>query len=433
MSMLIVGASHRTAPVELLERLAGDVDAAAKVRRSALDSPNVTEALVLATCNRFEVYAEVDRFHGGVEDVSSVLAARAGIAIDDIVSALYVHYDDAATAHLFDVAAGLDSMVVGESQILGQVREALRQAQDDQSAGPAVNALFQQGLRVGKRAHAETGIDRAGASLVSVAFDDAAEVVGPIGGSRVCIVGAGSVASLAAATAMRRRAGDIVIASRTLEHAERLAARVGGRAVGLDAVGSALRDTDVLVSCTAATGLIVSAQDVADAMAARAVEAPLAIVDLALPHDVDPSVGELPGVTLLPLQGLADSVHNGAVADDVAAVREIVAEEFSSYLAARAGARVAPTVVALRTMATGVVSVELERLFSRLGELTDDQRDEIAQAVRRVADKLLHEPTVRVKELAGKAPDSSYADALAELFALDRSAVEAVTKAGDAS
>jgi glutamyl-tRNA reductase len=326
MSMLIVGASHRTAPVDLLERLAGDVDAAAKVRRSTVDSPNVAEALVLATCNRFEVYAEVDRFHGGVEDVSSILAARAGVPLDDVVSALYVHYDDAATAHLFEVAAGLDSMVVGESQILGQVRDALRQAQDDQSAGPAVNALFQQGLRVGKRAHAETGIDRAGQSLVSVAFDDASSVVGPLEGSRICIVGAGSVASLAATTAMRGKAAEIVIASRTIEHAERLARRVGGRAIGLDAVGAALRDADVLVSCTAATGLVVPAEVVADAMTARASETPLAIVDLALPHDVDPSVGELPGVTLLPLQGLADSVHNGSAAADVAAVREIVTE-----------------------------------------------------------------------------------------------------------
>jgi glutamyl-tRNA reductase len=431
MSMLIVGASYRTAPVELLERLAGDADAAAKVRRAVLDSPNVTEALVLATCNRFEVYAEVDRFHGGVDDVSSLLAERAGVPLDDIVPSIYVHYDDAATAHLFEVAAGLDSMVVGESQVLGQVRDALRQAQDDQSVGPAVNALFQQGLRVGKRAHAETGIDQAGPSLVAVALDEAAAVVGPLEDARLCIVGAGGVAALAASTAIRRGARDVVIASRTVEHAARLADRIGGRAVGLDGVGAAVRDADVVVSCTAATGLVVQAEVVADAMTARAADTPLAIVDLALPHDVDPVVGDLPGVTLLSLQGLAESVHNGSAAHDVAAVRTIVAEEVASYLAARAGAGVAPTVVALRSMATGVVASELDRLFGRLGELTDEQRDEIARAVRRVADKLLHEPTVRIKELAGRAPESSYADALAELFALDSTTVEAVTKPGD--
>jgi glutamyl-tRNA reductase len=432
MSILVVGASYRTAPVELLERLTGGGDVASKLRRAALDSPLVTEALVLATCNRVEVYAEVDRFHGGVDHVSSLLAERAGLPLDDIVPALYVHYDDAATAHVFGVAAGLDSMVVGESQILGQVREALRQAQDDQSAGHAVNALFQQGLRVGKRAHAETGIDKAGQSLVAVALDDAAAVVGPLDGARVCIVGSGSVAALAATTAARRGAADIVIASRTAEHAARLAKRVGGRPVGLDHVAAAVSDADIVVSCTAATGLVVEAEVVAAALTARTRTAPLAIVDLALPHDVDPAVGELPGVVLLTLQGLAESVHNGSVAADVAAVRAIVAEEVTSYLAALAGSRVAPTVVALRTMATGVVASELERLYARVGELSDDQRDEIAQTLRRVADKLLHEPTVRVKELAGRAPESSYADALAELFALDRSAVEAVTNLGEA-
>jgi glutamyl-tRNA reductase len=432
MSILVVGASYRSAPVELLERLAGGGDdTAGKLRRATLDSPLVTEAVVLATCNRVEVYAEVDRFHGGVDHVSSLLAERAGLPLDDIVPALYVHYDDAATGHLFGVAAGLDSMVVGESQILGQVREALRQAQDDQSVGPAVNALFQQGLRVGKRAHAETAIDQAGPSLVSVAFDDAAAVVGPLDGARVCIVGSGSVAALAATTAARHGADEVVVAGRNQEHAARLAGRVGGRAVGLDDLIAAIGDADVLVSCTAATGIVVETSVVTAALAARTRPAPLAVVDLALPHDVDPAVGELPGVVLLTLQGLADSVHNGSAAGDVAAVRAIVAEEVASYLAALAGARVAPTVVALRTMATGVVASELDRLFGRVGELTDPQREEVAHTVRRVADKLLHEPTVRVKELAGRAPESSYADALAELFALDRSAVEAVTNLGE--
>jgi glutamyl-tRNA reductase len=432
MSVLVVGASYRTAPVEMLERLEADADAAAKVRRAALDSLNVTESLVLATCNRFEVYAEVERFHGGVEDVSSLLADRADVALEQIVPSLYVRYDEAATAHLFEVAAGLDSMVVGETQILGQVREALRAAQDDQTAGPALNALFQQGLRVGKRAHTETAIDRAGLSLVSVALDDAATVVGPLEGARVVVVGSGSVAALAATTVKRRGARSIVIVSRTPAHAERLAARVEGFGVALEDLGEAIREADLVVSCTAAVGVVVPADVVAAVMTDRTAETPMAIVDLALPHDVDPDVANLPDVTLLPLKGFAESVHNGPVAADVVAVREIVAEEVAAYIAARAGARVAPTVVALRSMATGVVSGELERLWSRIGgDITDEQRREIAQAVRRVADKLLHAPTVRIKELAGQLPESSYADALAELFALEHGAVEAVTKPGD--
>ena len=228
MSILIVGASHRSAPVELLEQLAVDADAAAKLRTAALHSDHVTEALVLATCNRVEIYAEVDRFHGSVEDLTALLVDRSDASLDDVVPALYVHYDEAAVDHLFSVAAGLDSMVVGEGQILGQVREALRMSQTEETVGPALNTLFQQGLRVGKRAHSETGIDRAGQSLVSVALEEATAAIGPLEGARVCIVGAGSIAALAAASVRRAGAGEITICSRTLANARRLAASVDG-------------------------------------------------------------------------------------------------------------------------------------------------------------------------------------------------------------
>ncbi|MDQ3095520.1 MAG: glutamyl-tRNA reductase, partial [Actinomycetota bacterium] len=215
MSILVVGASHRSAPVEILEQLAVDADGAAKLRTAVLDTAHVNEAAVLATCNRIEVYADVDRFHGSIDDLTALLVQRTDLSADALTASLYVHYDEAAVAHLFSVAAGLDSMVVGESQILGQVRAALRSGQDDASVGTTLNALFQQGLRVGKRAHAETGIDRAGQSLVSVALADAVEVVGPLEGLRVLIVGAGSVAALAAASARRAGVGEIVVLSRT--------------------------------------------------------------------------------------------------------------------------------------------------------------------------------------------------------------------------
>lgn len=431
MSVLIVGMSHRTAPVDLLEELALDQHGSDKLRAAVLDSAHVSEAVVLATCNRIEIYAEVDRFHGSVEDLTRLVVDHAESPLEQILGSLYVHYDDAAVSHLFEVVTGMDSMVVGESQILGQVREALRRGQAAETVGAALNTLFQQGLRVGKRAHSETDIDRAGQSIVSVALDDAAEVIGSVDGARVVIVGAGSVAGLAAASVRRLGAGSIVISSRTPEHASRLADRVDGRPAALADLADEIAEADLLVSCTAATGAVVGADVVASAMTARTSEEPLAIVDLALPHDVDPAVGDLPSVTLIPLKTLARSVHNGAAYADVLAVRSIVAEEVAAYTAAREAARVAPTVVALRTMATGVVAAELERLFGRLNELTDEQRDEVTQAVRRVADKLLHEPTVRVKELAGRAPDSTYAEALAELFALDPAAVDAVTRPGE--
>jgi glutamyl-tRNA reductase len=386
--------------------------------------------LVLATCNRIEIYAEVDRFHGSVEDLTTLLADYAHSTMEDVLGSLYVHYDEAAVAHLFEVATGLDSMVVGESQILGQVREALRQAQADSSAGASLNSLFQQGLRVGKRAHAETDIDHAGQSVVSVALAEAAEVLGALDRARVCIVGAGSVASLAAASVRRAAAADIVVCSRTPANAARVAASVGGRSAALDQVPQELSTADLVISCTGATGPVISADMVATAMAARDGR-PLVLVDLALPRDVEPLASTGEAVTVIALETLADSVHNGSALEDVASVKAVVAEEVTAFAAARDAARVAPTVVALRTMATGVVAAELDRLWARLGPLPAAQRDEIIKTVTRVADKLLHEPTVRIKQFAGRSPESSYADALAELFALDPATVEAVSRAGE--
>ncbi len=426
-----MGASHRSAPVELLERLAVDQTGAMKLRTAAMHSDHVSEALVLATCNRVEIYAEVDRFHGSVEDLTALLVDVADSSVDQVLPSLYVHYDEAAVDHLFSVATGLESMVVGEGQILGQVREALRWGQSDETVGPALNTLFQQGLRVGKRAHSETGIDHAGQSIVSVALEEAAEVIGSLEDATVCIVGAGSIAALAAATVRRAGAGTITICSRTLANAQRLAASAGGRAVAMTELGHELIDADLVISCTGATGVVVPEAIVSAALAQRAESTPIAIIDLALPHDVAPTSADLPGVTLIPLQSVAESVHNGSALGDVAAVKAIVSQEVAAFAAARDAARVAPTVVALRSMATGIVATELERLWGRLDGLTPAQRDEIIHTVRRVADKLLHEPTVRVKQLAGRMPESSYADALADLFALDPAAVEAVTRAGE--
>ncbi len=428
MSVLVVGVSHNSAPVSVLEQLAPDREDAAKLLRDVIDSEHVVEATVLATCNRIEIYAEVDRFHGSVEAVSRLLCERADEPPEDIVSAFYVHYDDAAVAHLFDVASGLDSMVVGEGQILGQVRDALRFGQESGSVGPVLNPLFQQALRVGKRVHAETEIDRAAPSLVSVALDAAAEHVGSVTGKRVVVVGAGSMAALAVSTVARLGAGDIAIANRTNSNATRLADQYGGRAIALSRLDRELAAADIVISCTGSAGVVLSLSRVAG-VRARASE-PAAIIDLALPHDVDPSVAELPGVALISLAVLAEELSLGSGAQDAAAVRAIVDEELSAFLAARRSANVTPTVVALRTMATGVVETEMERLASRLPDLDPDVRAEVELSVRRVADKLLHQPTVRVKELANETGALSYASALADLFSLDLKTVDAVTRPG---
>ena len=427
MSVLVVGVSHRTAPVSVLERLALDTSAVTKLVRDVADSEHVLEATALATCNRVEVYADVDRFHGSVEIVSRLLCERAGESPEDIVPHLYVHYDDGAVSHLFGVAAGLDSMVVGEGQILGQTRDALRLGQETGTIGPALNVLFQQALRVGKRAHAETDIDRAAPSLVTAALDRATEHVGPVPGKRVVVVGAGAMASLAVATVSRLGAADVVVANRTDAHAERLAEQYGGRVASLTAIDDEIAAADILVSCTGAAGVVLSLGRVAAAR--NHATQPLAVLDLALPHDVDPAVAELPGISLIGLSRLADELHGRDGGTDVTAVKEIVSQEISAFTAARRAASVTPTVVALRTMATGVVEDEVERLLMRLPDLDPQVRAEVELSIRRVADKLLHQPTVRVKELANESGAISYAAALAELFALDSDAVAAVTRA----
>jgi glutamyl-tRNA reductase len=425
MSVLVVGISHKTAPVPLLERVALDADGVQKLIHEISENEHVTEVAVLSTCNRTEVYAEVERFHGSVEAISQLIGDRAGKSPDELLEHLYVHYDDGAVSHLFHVAAGLDSMVLGESQILGQTREALRVGQDAETVGPSLNVLFQQALRVGKRSHAETGIDRVAPSLVSAALSRASAHVGDLAGKHVVVVGAGSMASLTVAIASRAGAASIVIANRTPERAVRLAAQYDARAIPLTELATASGPVDVLVSCTGAAGVLIDAEAISSR---RTGDRPLAVVDLALPRDVDPAVADLPGVRLIALDTLAADLQDAPGGADVDGVRDIVAEELSAFLAARTMKSVTPTVVALRTMATGVVQSELNRLGARLPDLDDVTRAEVEKAIHRVAEKLLHQPTVRVKELANHSGAISYAAALAELFSLDPEAVEAVTR-----
>jgi glutamyl-tRNA reductase len=426
MSVLVVGVSHRTAPVPILERLALDTAGAAALAGSISTQDHVLEATVLATCNRIEVYADVDRFHGSVESVSRLLCELAGEEAESVVPHLYVHYDDGAVSHLFHVASGLDSMVIGEGQILGQVRDALRLGQDTGHIGASLNALFQQALRVGKRAHSETDIDRVAPSLVSVSLQRASDEIGDLAGRRALVVGAGSMAGLSVATLIRTGVTDVVVANRTRSNADRLAELYGVISADLEALPELVRDADVLISCTGAIGLVLDSPQVAAARASAG--GPLAIIDLALPHDIDPAVGEIDGVYLHSLATLADEVNQASL--NVGGVRDIVAEEVSAFLTARRTANVTPTVVALRTMATEVVDAELSRLHARLPGLDEAVEKEVVQAVRRVAEKLLHQPTVRVKELANDPEPVSYATALAELFSLDPKAVQAMTRPG---
>jgi glutamyl-tRNA reductase len=469
MSVLVVGLSHRSAPVTVLERAAVSGDALAKLLHDVAAAEPVAATFVVSTCNRVEVYADVDKFHPGVSAICELLARHSAMGAGELTPYLYVHYEDRAVQHLLCVACGLDSMVVGERQIVGQVRQALAFAREQGTLGRTLDGLGSLALRTARRVHAETGIDRAGASLVSVGIELAAgrlrgsgggtaggssgtaapgTPVGPgtpagpgtaaasLHGLRVLVVGAGSMSSLAAATAARLGAARIVIANRTPERARRLAASVAGSCAGLRDLESEMARADLVISCTGAAGLVIGAGTVARALSRRGPAGsgparPLVLLDLALPRDVDPAAAGLAGVSLLDLESLQDAGTALAArhAESVAAARAIVAEELAAQSSARHAARVAPTVVALRAKAAEVVEAELARLGSKLGDLDGRARTEIARAMHRVVDKLLHAPTVRVKELAGSPGGDSYETALRVLFDLDPATVEAVTRA----
>ena len=437
MSVLAIGLSHRTAPVSLLERAALAPDAVSKLLQDAVTGDYSAEAVVLSTCNRVEVYAEVEKFHGGVSTLTELLARHAGVPLDELTPHLYVHYEERAVAHLFAVTCGLDSMVVGEGQILGQVRQALRTAQRAGATGQVLNELMQQALRVGKRAHTETDIDAAGQSLVAVGLELAELALHGLAGRRALVVGAGSMSSLAATTLTQYLLREIVVVNRTGAHAERLAARVGGRSAPLSALPAELAAADLVVSCTGAVGTVITADLVRAARVRRAqptlagpepLVAAQCMLDLALPRDVDAEVRTFDGVALVDLDRLSHVLAGDDRAADVEAVRRIVAEEVAAFLGWQRAVTVAPTVVALRAMAADVVRAELVRLAGRLPHLDAQDRDEIGHAVRRVVDKLLHAPTVRVKALAEEPGGDSYAAALRELFDLAPDTVAAVTR-----
>ncbi|MGW2345988.1 glutamyl-tRNA reductase [Streptomyces sp. NPDC001661] len=533
MSLLVVGLSHRSAPVSVLERAALNADTQAKLLQDTLAAEPAAEAAVLATCNRIELYADVDKFHAGVAELSTLLAQHSGVGLEELTPYLYVHYEDRAVHHLFSVACGLDSMVVGEGQILGQIKDTLARAQELHSAGKLLNDLFQQALRVGKRAHSETGIDRAGQSLVTFGLEQLAAgqpVDAWAAGKRALVIGAGSMSSLAAATLARAGVAEVVVANRTAERADRLVEILGeggtaARAVAMDAVADELTRADVAISCTGATGLVLTAEAVRSAVAGRTptagAEVPgapapapgrpageaapvvetvrggfsvegeaavagfdaaaleqhgawvdnapreqvrpvqaseaetiaalavagrvpemrrervpepvrqvaLALLDLAMPRDVDAAAHRIDGVRLVDIESLADASADAPMAADVDLVRTIVADEVAAFGAAQRAAHITPTVVALRTMAADVVASEIARLDGRLPGLDEKQRAEITQTVRRVVDKLLHAPTVRVKQLAAEPGGAGYADALRTLFDLDQETVAAVSRA----
>ncbi|OBK41643.1 glutamyl-tRNA reductase [Mycobacterium sp. 1245111.1] len=437
MSVLLFGVSHRSAPVSVLEQLSTDEAEQIKLVDRLMQSPLVTEAMVLSTCNRVEVYAVVDAFHGGLSAIGQVLADHSGMTVPDLTKYAYVRYSEAAVEHLFAVASGLDSAVVGEQQVLGQVRRAYAAAEANRTVGRILHELAQRALAVGKRVHSETGIDAAGASVVSVALGMADAKINGLQGKTAVVVGAGAMGGLSVGHLTRAGVGHVHVVNRSLPRAQRLARKIResgtpAEALSLEKLPAALADADVVVSCTGAVRPVVSLADVHNALAAsRRDDQPLVICDLGMPRDVDPAVSGLPGVWVVDMDRIQREPSAKAAAADAEAARHMVAAEVATYLAGQRMAEVTPTVTALRQRAADVVEAELLRLDNRLPGLEAAQKDEVARTVRRVVDKLLHAPTVRIKQLASAPGGDSYAEALRELFELDQTAVDAVANIGE--
>jgi glutamyl-tRNA reductase len=419
-SVVVIGLNHRSTPLDLLERMTIGDAGLQKALHDVVSRADVSEAVVLSTCNRTEVYAVAERFHAAYQDIRDFLSEVAFLAPEDFSDHLYVHYDAAAVAHLFAVASGLDSAVLGESEILGQVRTAWERARQEAAAGPALNLLFRHALEVGKRVRTETAIARSITSVSQAAVAMAAERLGGLAERRVLVLGAGEMGEAMALGLAKAGVADLALSNRTWERAVELADRLGGRAVRLLDVPDALADADVLLSSTGAAAPILQVEDVRGILDRRAGR-PLLIVDIAVPRDVDPAVGHLPGVTLLDMDDLRAFADAGTEARrrEIGAVQEILDEELERYLGATSAREVAPMIVSLRDRAEEVRRAELDRFRRRLEGLDEVQMDAVEGLTRGIIGKLLHEPSIALKEAAGSPRGDRLVASLRELFALD--------------
>ena len=419
MSVIVVGLNHTTAPVEMRERVAVPASRMVKAVHDLASRNHLAEVVLLSTCNRTEIYVRCTKFHNAVSDVLDFLAEQASLEPDDFAEHLYTYYDDGAVAHLFRVAAGLDSMIVGEGEILGQVREAWRLADAEDAAGPMLDRVFRHAIEAGKRARTETGISRNTLSVSSAAVSLAERHLDTLQGRKVLILGAGDVAQGMARALAAAGVSDVAVANRTQARAVELAAKVGGRPVTLPEVPDVLVGVDLLLTATDSTEVHVEREDIEAVMEARGGR-PLVVVDVAVPRDVDPGVGLLPGVELLDMDSLKAfteaSLHERR--REVGKVQAILMEEIERFQLDRTMRTVAPLVASLRSRGEEVRVDELARSATRLADLTETERETVEALTRSIVAKLLHEPTARLKEAAGTARGELFADALAALFDL---------------
>jgi glutamyl-tRNA reductase len=428
--VFVVGANFRSAPLELLERLAIDHEHRPKALAGLLDLEHVHEAVVVSTCNRVEIYTAISRFHGAAGDVRRFLADLHGLRLGEFADHLYDYYEERAVQHLFGVAAGVDSMVVGEAQILGQIREAFQAAQAERSVGAVLSALFTRAIKVGRRARSETAIGAGMASTVTVGLRVATGQLGDLAGRRVLLVGAGSLARLAGRALREAGVGELVVTNRTMATGAALASELGGRAVPLDRVADELALADLAVAATAGSTPTVGAATVANALARRdrrrgvqgtpGGPGPLVLLDLGVPRDVEPGVRGLPGVVLADLDALRAVLETDEEPRrEVERVRSLIARETGAFMGGQREARLNPTIRALRARAEQVRQQELAKASTRLAGLDDRQRAAVEAVTRGLVNKLLHDPMVRGKSLAARPDGDLYVAALRALYGLD--------------
>jgi len=419
-SVVVIGLNHRSMPLELFERLTIEDGRLPKALKDVVSRTSVSEAVVLSTCNRTEVYAVAEKFHGAYADIRNFLAETAYIAPEDFADHLYVHYDREAIRHLFTVTAGLDSAVVGEAEILGQVRQAWVKAKDEEATGPILNLLFRHAIEVGKRARTDTDIARGTASVSFAAVEMAADALGSLESKRVLVLGAGDMGEGMAVALASAGVASIEVANRTWDRAAQLAERVDGEAVRLSDLPRALADVDVLLTSTGATSIMLEHADLEPIVAARNGR-PLLVVDIAVPRDIDPSVAELPGVTLLDMHDLRRFAQAGVQEREreVQAVESIVVDEVDRFVEARSGRAAAPLVAQLHGRAEALRRSELERFRSRLGTLDPRQQAAVEALTKGLIAKILHEPTVKLKETAGTPKGERLAEALRDIYDIE--------------
>jgi glutamyl-tRNA reductase len=426
MPVIAVGLNYRNAPLELLGRLSINPERRPKALAMLLDREHVKEGVILSTCNRVEVYAAIDRFHDGGDAVRRFLTDFHDVHPGQLADYLQGYFEDRAVQHLFAVAAGIDSMVVGEAQILGQVREAFQAAQAEGTVGPVLTALFNHALKVGRRARRETAIGEGLASTLSVSLEIANRQLGSLAGRRALIIGAGRMARLAGRTLRDAGVAELVIANRTMAHGETLAGELGGRPVPLEAIEPELADVDLLVASTAAVAPTVTLVAVHRGLARRAPNRPLVVLDLGVPRDVETEVRQLPGVVLADLDALRAllETQDDGQGREVERVRELIAEEIGAFLHGQREARLAPTIRDLRLRAEQVRQRELGKASARLAGLDARQRQAVEAVTRGLVNKLLHDPIVRGKSLSAGANGELYASILRQLYALDEEDTE---------